>query len=108
MAVLATLGGLAVTGRLLDLPMDPRHAIASPPPSTTTPAVTVTTLPQGTIPAALRRPLRLPSLRRDGSCPTSPAVGPPMTPAQPVAAAAVGDGPAYPWLNLGRARRPGR
>ena len=58
----------------------------------------MTTLPQGTIPAALRRPLRLPSLRRDGSCPTSPAVGPPMTAAQPVAAAAVGDGPVYPVL----------
>jgi len=98
LAVLATLGGLAVTGRLLDLPADPRHGIASPPPSTTMQAVTVTTLPQGTIPAALRRPLRLPSLRRDGSCPTSPAVGPPMTAAQPVAAAAVGDGPVYPVL----------
>ena len=98
LAVLATLGGLAVAGRLLDLPMDPQTSIQSPPPSTTIQAVPVTTLPQGTIPAALRRPLRLPSLRRDGSCPTSPAVGPPMTAAKPVAAAAVGDGPVYPVL----------
>jgi hypothetical protein len=98
LAVLATLGGLAVAGRLLDLPMDPQPGIPSPPPSTTVRAVTVTTLPPGTIPAALRRPLRLPSLRRDGSCPTSPAVGPPMTTAKPVAAVAVGDGPVFPVL----------
>jgi hypothetical protein len=98
LAVLATLGGLAVAGRLLDLPMDPQTSTQLPPPGTTIQAVPVTTLPQGTIPASLRRPLRLPSLRRDGSCPTSPAVGPPITPAHPVAAAAVGDGPVYPVL----------
>jgi hypothetical protein len=56
------------------------------------------TLPPVAIPAALRRPLRLPTLRRDGSCPTTPAVGPPMTPAHPVAAVAVGQGPVYPVL----------
>jgi hypothetical protein len=99
LAVVATLGGLAVAGRLLDLPVDPRSATLSLPPPTTRQAVTVTTSPPAaTIPAALRRPLRLPSLRRDGSCPTSPAVGPPITPAHPVAAAAVGDGPVYPVL----------
>jgi hypothetical protein len=98
LAVLATLGGLALAGRLLDLPMDPQTSTQLPPPSTTIQAVPVTTLPQGTIPAALRRPLRLPSLRRDGSCPTSPAVDPPMTAAKPVAAAAVGNGPVYPVL----------
>jgi hypothetical protein len=98
LAVLAALGGLAVAGRLLDL-----SESRSPPPQaspSTTPiqGVTVATLPSAPIPAALRRPLRLPGLPRDGSCPTTPAVGPPMTPARPVAAVAVGQGPVYPVL----------
>jgi hypothetical protein len=98
LAVLATLGGLTVAGRLLDLPEE-RPLGTPPPPSTTTnQLVSVATLPPVTIPAALRRPLRLPALRRDGSCPTSPMVGPSITPAHPVAAVAVGDGPVYPVL----------
>jgi hypothetical protein len=97
LAVLATLGVLTVAGRLLDLPED-RQPHTPPPPSTTIPVTIATVPPPATIPAALRRPLRLPSLRRDGSCPTSPAVGPPITPAHPVAAVAVGDGPVYPVL----------
>jgi hypothetical protein len=97
LAVLATVGGLMVAGRLLDLPDDRRPP---PPPSTTTaPVVTATMSPPATTtPAALRRPLRLPGLRRDGSCPTSPAVGPLLTPGRQVAAVAVGDGPVYPVL----------
>jgi hypothetical protein len=98
LAVLATLGGLTVAGRLLDLPEE-RPLGTPPPPSTTTnQLVSVATLPPVAIPAALRRPLRLPALRRDGSCPTSPMVGPSITPAHPVAAVAVGDGPVYPVL----------
>jgi hypothetical protein len=105
LAVLAALGGLAVTGRLLDVPDDPPPPIAP----TTTPGekVSVATLPPPTgVASALRRPLRLPSLRPDGSCPTSPTVGPAITPDHPVAAAAVGDGPVYPVLF--RAATPGR
>ena len=99
LTVLATLGGLTVAGRLLDLP-ETRLSPTTPPPSTTTnEVVSVATLPPpATIPAALRRPLRLPGLRRDGSCPTSPMVGPSITRAHPVAAVAVGDGPVYPVL----------
>jgi hypothetical protein len=99
LAVLATLGGLTVAGRLLDLPEN-RPPGTSPAPSTTTNQVVsiATTPPPVTIPAALRRPLRLPGLRRDGSCPTSPTVGPSITRAHPVAAVAVGDGPVYPVL----------
>ena len=98
LAFLAALGGLAVAGRLLDIP-DDRRSVAQPPPSTAPiPLVDTATLPPPAIPEALRRPLRLPSLRRDGSCPTTPAAGPPMTPARPVAAVAVGDGPVYPVL----------
>lgn len=97
LTVLATLGGLTVAGRLLDLP-ETQLSPTSPPSSTTTnEVVSVATLPPpATIPAALRRPLRLPGLRRDGSCPTSPMVGPSITRAHPVAA--VGDGPVYPVL----------
>jgi hypothetical protein len=98
LAVLATLGGLTVAGRLLDLPGE-RPARAPSAPSTTRQVVSVATLPAAaTTPSALRRPLRLPSLRRDGSCPASSAVGPSMTPTHPVAAVAVGDGPVYPVL----------
>jgi hypothetical protein len=97
LAVLAALGGLTVAGRLLEVP-DDRPARAAPAPPTTSAQVSVTTLAPGTVPAGLRRPLRLPGLRRDGSCPTSPATGPAITPAHPVAAVAVGDGPVYPVL----------
>jgi hypothetical protein len=98
LAVLVTVGGLTVAGRLLDLPDDRRSRPPSPT-TTTTPVVSVTTSPPATAtPAALRRPVRLPSLRSDGSCPTSPAVGPRLTPGRQVAAVAVGDGPVYPVL----------
>jgi hypothetical protein len=92
LAVLAALGALAVVGRLLDLPQDRRS------PAAATPVVSVATPPPMGIPESLRRPVRLPNLGRDGSCPASPAVGPPMTRARPVAAVAVGDGPVYPVL----------
>ena len=96
MAVLAALGGLAVVGRVLDVPDDLE---GSPPPTSSTQVVSVVVLPPPTtVPAVLRRPLRLPGLRPDGSCPTSRAVGPPLTPAHPVAAVAVGGGPVYPVL----------
>ena len=99
LTVLATLGGLTVAGRLLDLPETRLSPITPPPSTTTAEVVSVATLPPPTtIPAALRRPLRLPGLRRDGSCPTSPMVGPSITRAHPVAAVAVGDGPVYPVL----------
>jgi hypothetical protein len=98
LAVLAALGGLAVAGRLLDLPEDRSSPIQTPPSTTPIQGVSVVTLPPTPVPAALRRPLRLPSLRGDGSCPTTRAVGPPMTPARPVAAVAVGQGPVYPVL----------
>jgi hypothetical protein len=98
LAVLATVGGLTVAGRLLDLP-DDRQSRPPSPTTRTTPVVSVTTSPPATTtPAALRRPLRLPGLRGDGSCPTSPAVGPRLTPGRQVAAVAVGDGPVYPVL----------
>ena len=105
LAVLAALGGLTVAGRLLDLPQN-RPAATRPPP-TTAPSrvVTVTTRPTA-IPRQVWRPLRLPSLGRDGSCPTTPATGPQSTRAHPVAAVAVGRGPVVPVLF--RAGRDGR
>jgi hypothetical protein len=106
LAVLAALGGLVVAGRLLDLPQD-RRPLTQPPPSTApAQAVSVATLAPPVIPSVLRRPLRLPSPGRDGSCPATPVVGPPMTPAHPVAAVAVGAGPVVPVLF--RAGRDGR
>jgi hypothetical protein len=92
LVVLAAVGALTVAGRLLDLPQD-RRVLAGPPPS---PAPA--TPPPAGIPEARRRPVRLPDLRRDGSCPATPAVGPQMTRAHPVAAVAVGGGPVYPVL----------
>ena len=92
LVVLAALAALVVAGRLQDLPRD-RRALAGPPPSTAPATPTPTPIPE-----ALRRPVRLPNLGRDGSCPTTPAVGPPMTRAHPVAAVAVGRGPVYPVL----------
>jgi hypothetical protein len=96
LVVLAALGGLAGAGRLLDVP---GGSVARPGPSTAPlQLVNVATWPPPVIPEALRRPLRLPSLRRDGSCPTTPAAGPPMPRANAVAAVALGDGPVYPVL----------
>jgi hypothetical protein len=92
------IGGLLLAGRLLDLP-EARPSPEPSPPSATAAPVDVTTPPPPTvIPRALWRPMRLPGLRRDGSCPTTPAVGPPRTGAHPVAAVAVGDGPVIPVL----------
>jgi len=102
LAGLATLAGLAVAGRQLDIPQDRpqgRRSVARPTPSTTPlPLFSIVTLPPPAIPEALRRPLRLPSLRPDGSCPATPVAGPPLTRANRVAAVAVGDGPVYPVL----------
>jgi len=98
LAVLAALCGLAVAGRLLDLPQDRRSFVQSTPSTAPIRLVTVATLPPPAIPEALRRPLRLPNLRHDGSCPSSPVAGPPVTTADPSAAVAVGDGPVYPVL----------
>jgi hypothetical protein len=92
LVVLAALAALVVAGRVQDLPRD-RRALAGPPPSTAPATPTPTEIPE-----ALRRRVRLPNLGRDGSCPTTPAVGPPMTRARPVAAVAVGRGPVYPVL----------
>jgi len=93
LAVLAALCGLAVAGRLLDLPQDRRSFVQSTPSTAPIRLVTVATLPPPAIPEALRRPLRLPNLRHDGSCPSSPVAGPPVTTAHPSAAGAGGDGP---------------
>jgi hypothetical protein len=98
LAVLATLCGLAVAGRLLDLPQDRRSFVQPTPSTAPIRLVTVATLPPPAIPEALRRPLRLPNLRHDGSCPSTPVAGPPVTTAHPSAAVAVGDGPVYPVL----------
>ena len=105
LAVLAALGGLAVAGRLLDLPQD-RLAATRPSPSTAPSQVVSVTTPPTPIPRQVWRPLRLPSLPPDGSCPTTPATGPPSTRAHPVAAVAVGRGPVFPVLF--RAGRDGR
>jgi hypothetical protein len=105
LAVLAALGGLAVAGRLLDLPQD-RPVATRPSPSTAASLAVNVTTPRTPIPRSVWRPLRLPSLGRNGSCPTTPATGPPSTRAQPVAAVAVGRGPVIPVLF--RAGRDGR
>ena len=105
LAVLAALGGLAVAGRLLDLPQD-RLAATRPSPSTAPSQVVSVTTPPTPIPRQVWRPLRRPSLPPDGSCPTTPATGPPSTRAHPVAAVAVGRGPVFPVLF--RAGRDGR
>jgi hypothetical protein len=98
LAVLVALGGLAVAGRVQDLPQA-RLTPAGPPPSTAlAQTVTVATLPPLVIPDAVRRPLQLPAPGSDGSCPVTPVVGPPLTADRPVAAVAVGGGPVYPVL----------
>jgi hypothetical protein len=98
LVVLATLGGLALVGRVQDLPEDPGAAEGPAASTRPTQVASAGTLAPGRVPEGLGRPLRLPSPRRDGSCPTSPAVGPPRTRANPVASVAVGDGPVYPVL----------
>ena len=98
LAVLVAVGGLAVAGRVQDLPQV-RRAPAGPPPSTALDqAVTIVTVPETEVPAALRRPLRLPDPGRDGACPATPVVGPRLTVDHPVAAVAVGTGPVVPVL----------
>ena len=97
LAVVAAVGGLLVAGRVLDLPED-RRTLTRPPPTTAPSQVVNVTTPPTPIPRMVWRPLRLPSLGPGGSCPTTPAVGPPQTRARPVAAVAVGTGPVYPVL----------
>jgi hypothetical protein len=98
LAVLVAVGGLMVAGRTLDLPQ--LGVAPAEPPTTAAPdqVSTVATLPPTVIPDALRRPLRLPSPGRDGSCPATPVEGPRLTADHPVAAVAVGGGPVYPVL----------
>jgi hypothetical protein len=98
LAVLATLCGLAVAGRLLDLPQDRRPPAQAPPTTATTQSVSVVTLPPTVVPDGLRRPLRLPSLGPGRTCPATAVAGPQMTPTHPVAAVTVGAGPVYPVL----------
>jgi hypothetical protein len=98
LVVLVALGGLVVAGRVQDLPQV-RPVPAGPPPSSALgQAVTVVTVPETVVPAALRRPLRLPDPGRDGACPATPVVGPRSTVDHPVAAVAVGTGPVVPVL----------
>lgn len=92
---LAGLAGLAAAGRLLDV------AEERPPaawPAAPVRVVTIATMPPPAIPAALWRPLHLPGLRRDGSCPGTPAAGPRPARGDAVAAVALGHGPVYPVL----------
>jgi hypothetical protein len=105
LAVLVALGALAVAGRLLDLtttrpPAAP--ASAPPPTSSTVPVQPVpsATRPPRTFPKALARPLRLPSLRSDGSCPaTPPTRDRHLWPSDPqVPTMVLGNGPVYPVL----------
>jgi hypothetical protein len=97
LAILLALGGLAVAGRVQDLPQV-RLASAGPLPTALGQAVTVVTVPETHAPTALRRPLRLPGPGRDGACPATPVVGPRLTVDHPVAAVAVGTGPVVPVL----------
>jgi hypothetical protein len=98
LAVIVAVAGLLVAGRLLDLPE--QGPPPSPPPPTAAPVSVTTPPPPGPtrIPRQVWRPLRLPGLRPDGSCPTTPAVGPPRSGNHPVSAVAVGDGPVIPVL----------
>jgi hypothetical protein len=98
LAVVAAALGLAVAGQQLDLPQDRRSLTQAPPSTAPIWSFTLATLPPPDITEPLRRPLRLPDLPRDGSCPTTPVVGPRLTPDRPIAAVAVGDGPIYPVL----------
>jgi hypothetical protein len=105
LAVLVALAALIVAGRLLDLTTTrPPAAPSRPPPPTSStvppqPAPSATTPPR-TFPKALARPLRLPSLRSDGSCPaTPPARDRRLWPSDPgLPALVLGNGPVYPVL----------
>jgi hypothetical protein len=99
LAVVVTVGALLVAGRLQNLPEQGRSR-PPPPPTTAAPVAVTTPLPRPAtvVPRMLWRPVRLPGLRRDGSCPATPTVGPRRTAARPVAAVAVGDGPVIPVL----------
>ena len=98
LVAVVAIGALLAAGRLLNLPESRPSPAPSPPPTTAAPVDVTTLPPPAVIPRMLWRPVRLPGLRRDGSCPTTPAVGPPRTGAHPVAAVAVGDGPVIPVL----------
>jgi hypothetical protein len=98
LAMLVALGGLAVAGRMQDLPQVRLAPAGPPPPTALDQAVTVVTVPETHVPAALRRPLRLPDPGPDGACPATPVVGPRLTVDHPVAAVAVGTGPVVPVL----------
>jgi len=95
LTVLAGLSVLAVAGRLLDVAEDRPPAARSTAPVQ---SLTIATVPPPRVTTALWRPLRLPSLRRDGSCPATPAAGPPVPGSNNVAAVTLGDGPVYPVL----------
>jgi len=96
LAVLVAVGGLAVAGRVQDLPQL-RRAPAGPPAADAR-TVTTATLPPTVIPEGLRRPLRLPAPGPDGACPATPVHGPRLSADHPVAAVAVGGGPVVPVL----------
>jgi hypothetical protein len=105
LAVLVALAALTAAGRLLDLTTTrpPATPSSAPPPtwSTVPPQpVPSTTTPPRTFPRALARPLRLPSLRSDGSCPATPPTRDrrlwPSDPQEP--ALVLGNGPVYPVL----------
>jgi hypothetical protein len=98
LAVLVALGGLAVAGRVQDLPQVRLAPAGSPPTTVLAQTVTVVTVPETQVPDALRRPLRLPDPGRDGACPATPVVGPRLSADHPVAAVAVGTGPVVPVL----------
>jgi len=98
LAVLVALGGLAVAGRVVDLPQVRLPSAGPTPPTALDQNVTVVTVPETEVPAGLRRPLRLPDPGRDGACPATPVVGPRLTVDHPVAAVAVGGGPVVPVL----------
>jgi hypothetical protein len=102
LAVLAVLGALTLAGRLLDLAATPPPPAPSsaPPKSSTVPARAApsSTTPPQTFPAALARPLRLPSLRPDGSCPATPPTRGRHIWGSDQQTVALGDGPVYPVL----------
>lgn len=102
LAVLVVLGALTVAGRLLDLtaPQPPAAPSSAPATSSTVPAgqATTGTTPPRTFPSALARPLRLPSLRHDGSCPATPPARDQDIWDGDQQAAALGAGPVYPVL----------
>jgi hypothetical protein len=74
LAVLAALCGLAVAGRLLDLPQDRRSFVQSTPSTAPIRLVTVATLPPpASLGAAAAAAAAQPAA--DGSCPGSPLAG---------------------------------